>query len=126
MADQTKSISNTLSFFGPEPAYYNTAVYGTDTYGDTNDLDVQIGKVLSNSITPDTDIFKNLSIVRTNSLSFIGDWTTSELVGDGSGWFYNFPPKNAENRSLTSWTQQTEEDSTWSPVSSPDYDWDET
>lgn len=110
MADFTKTISNSVNFFAGEPSSkWGEWAWGSFKWGyGTNDLPEAITHLISESISPDSAVYKQPMHLISESLSITGD-PSFEGVGDGSGYYYGFVSNtdNAENRASVTYTSGT-------------------
>lgn len=109
MSDYSMTVSNSLEVFGGGQTTkwnefnWNEAVWGEGTLG----IPLDFTKIISESltITDDVDTFVNFYLEYNNSLVMAFETSNETLYNDG--WAYEFvaPSTNAENRSLTVWTE---------------------
>lgn len=116
MADFTKTLTNSVNLFALSPstkwgqsfgAPY-TMVWGTTKWGyGSFDQIFAIGKLISNSISPDTALQLNTTKVLSNDISIQSDLSSEELR-NGS-WSYVFPSNttDGEDRYFPTWTDST-------------------
>ena len=139
MTDFTQTINNRLGVYGGEPPnLWGVLVWGVDDWGwGDNLLEVDIGKVITSTVTPTTligfDFFKTLSDALTltdevvfhtertitgSSLSLSSDMGP-ETLQDSEGFYHVFRGNttDAEDRVLTDYTESDAQSSTWSVVS---------
>lgn len=138
------TISNDFYVFGLEATTkYGAATFGSSvwTYGDFP-LVKAINKVISSSIAPDStqvksvnkiiessftpgsEVVKSPSKLIENSITPTFE-TSSEEKSDSAGWKYVFPKPtvDAENRSIPSYTSNTDTTTSWTVASTTSSTW---
>ncbi len=126
MADFTKTISNSLNSFGGITNKWNSYNWGSFIWGEgTADLIVDVIKVISNALTPDSDISQTeVFLLLSNSLS-----TTDELsdvnLRDPVGYYYVFPSNttNHKRTAIPSYTSGSNPSSTWTSGAAASGSW---
>lgn len=116
MADYTKTITNRINIFGNEVSTKwgdnngtpYTMVWGTAKWGEGFSLIIDVEKLLTNSITFDSTVYKENEKVISNSI-IISEDMYSEKLSQGD-WNYIFPPNTTEgeNRITTSWSSSSQ------------------
>jgi hypothetical protein len=125
MADFTITISNTLGVYGAEA----TNKWGVMEWGDNwgyGDIDLvtTVYKLIdAGSIASDSTVANSLGKTITNTLICNGDMYSEKLY-DAAGYYIVFvKDSNAENRSLTSYSEINSGVGTYSQVSIPSTTW---
>lgn len=148
MADFTQTITNRVGLFSAEPTQkWGTLVWGTNEWAYDNDLIVNVGKNLTETVTM-TGPTLNFDIVHildsqdvtmtslivafssiivdpiTNSLSMTNLMSGLTLV-DSEGFYHVFRGNvtEGEDQITTSYTLVSSDDVTWSPASDPSTTW---
>ena len=103
----TKTITNSITLFGPAPSYWGNMQWGEKWGEGSEDLPCEIGKnsflesvSISSTITPES----RFNFTVSNSVVLSGDMY-SEYMLDGGGYYYVFvkPNENAEQRTLATY-----------------------
>lgn len=134
MADYNQTISNAIYALGPAPStkwgqtFPFTNVYGTAKWGEgSNDLLVEVGKVISNSLAPTDSVATLFEAVKTISisLSFTEDMASEQMTQ--GAWNHDFilPTIEAEDRLDEMWTEDTGSSATWSDADGGSATWTE-
>lgn len=127
MADHIVTIENSLNLFGPAPSNkWDDWEWGSLIWGEGNaGLATSVMKYLSDSIVPVDSVAKASTRKVTNILTPIGDMGSEKLT-NGS-WSYNFVSgtDEGEERAFANWSEDTDEDETWSKEGSSETDWSE-
>lgn len=91
----------------------------------TADLPVAIGKLISESITPDSAINGFDSVHLISEIISLDSDMTDERLTDGSGYTYVFPSDvtNHENQSLASYTTGSSPNNTWTSATAGSSNW---
>ena len=125
MADFTITVTNTLDLFGGLPANkWGTVEWGQNWgYGDI-DLITTVYKLIdAGSIASDSTVANSLGKTITNTLICSGDMYSEKLY-DAAGYYIVFvKDSNAENRSLTSYSEINSGVGTYTQVSIPSTTW---
>lgn len=139
MANYSITISNTFNVFGGgrcnrygSAITGATAIYqsaGAATYksyfGVQPDLELNVIKYLGNTITLSDAVYKKAYKQISNDINFTNTFTTiNHMNGD---WYYLFADseKNAIDRTITSWTSETQNTTTWTSVTVTTTSWTE-
>jgi hypothetical protein len=125
MADLSITISNQLNVFTPTPgSKWGDLVWGQETWGESRDFDLVIGKWLSEGITLSDAYGKAFTIGIPNGISAASSMNLIALT-DGSGYTYVekgssdpddrlFPDYTEDSRNSVSYTEDTANDPSWS------------
>lgn len=126
MADFTQTVLNQLNMLGGEPpTLWGTMEWGTDNWGHNNDLVVEIGKVLSLSLSLSETWEKAFTLDVESSLSLSSAMPDRTLV-DAAGFYHVFRGNVTDaddsvasdytevSASGTSWTAASEASTSWS------------
>jgi hypothetical protein len=131
MADHIITISNSINSLGPAPSTKwgsgspYTMTWGTSKWGEgTQDLIVEMIKLITNTVTPSDALFNSIDKVVGNDLTVTSETTSEELLS-GNGYFYLFPlpTTDAEDRNLSTYTSGTAAATTYIPASQPSTSW---
>jgi hypothetical protein len=124
MADFTQTITNTFKVFGPDVTYlWNEFLWGTGYWGVDGDLDLDIGKLYSSTVTgtvaltfdaihilpvqtTTVDVALTFDVVHTLSAQTItGSDAFSDLsLTDAAGYEYVYPSKTTNLATIASGT----------------------
>jgi len=131
VADFSQTISNVVNCFGGSPStkWGNNAPYtmtwGTSKWGEgTEDLQVAVVKLISNSQSLSDDYSRRVEKLVSNDLTPTSE-TTSETLQDGSGWRYVFTSDTteAENRDEASYSSGTAASTSWTSATAASTSW---
>lgn len=126
MATFTVTISNSLNVFGPAPSdKWEAFNWGSFLWGEgTADLQTIVFKLLTNSLTPDTAVGKEVRRIIQNALTVDADMGFEQLL-TANGYAYVFPnhTTNAEERDFPDWTSATAGAPTWASQSVATTSW---
>ena len=128
MTDHTKTITNSFNLFGIAPTtYWGIFIWGAANWGEGDDVIINIGKLISESISLADTLFKQSSTLRSNSLSFSSEMA-NEYLKDANGYFYILtkPTTDGELRSLTSYTELTGSTASYATTGGGSITWTET
>jgi hypothetical protein len=126
----TKTISNSINLLGLSPSTKwgstYSMVWGTSKWGEgTLDLAIEIGKLISNSVTPSDSYTREVGKSLTNELTSTFEGSRQNLI-DSAGYYWIFPGSvsDADDRATvtyssssvasTTWTSGTVGSTTWS------------
>jgi hypothetical protein len=127
MADYNVTLSNTLNVFGGSPSSkWGDMLWGENWGEGSEDLPVDIEKVLSESLSLDSSVSKEPEKVISEQVTVTSE-TTYEDLRDGNGYYYVFPKPttDAEQRNLTTWTEATEDTETYTSQAATTTTWSE-
>ena len=113
MADFIKTISNSLNLFGNGPStkwgqsfgYPYTMVWGTSTWGEGYSLVIDIEKIITNSITPDSAFYLETNKLISNDLSLSFETSDERLYQGDWSYVFSFYTSDAEDRDFPTWTE---------------------
>jgi hypothetical protein len=115
MADFTKTITNSVNLFGGSPSSKwgqsvlpYTMTWGSTKWGEgTFSLVIDFRKIIENSLTPTTDIIKNVQKIISENLDLSQD-ISSEVLNNGA-WRVVFISDtiNIRERDTTTWSSQS-------------------
>jgi hypothetical protein len=145
VADFTQTINNYLLISAADPTtQWGTLVWGTDNWRSNQDVVVEIGKVIAETITNTTalnfDVTKLIEVEDLNLTSaVIKDYTgptiaeslTLTNVQDGlvlidSAGFYHVFRGNTtegEDQIISDYTEESADTTSWTPASDPSTSW---
>lgn len=115
MADFTITISNTIVLAGAADAsLWGTMLWGTGFWGTDSDLDLEIEKVFTNTVTATDAYTKSSDKAIANSMGVASDVPTL-ILQDAAGFCYVFPSdqKNGAQNPDTSYSQVAGASDTW-------------
>lgn len=137
MADASITISNSMRCFGAGPSTkwgaswgagsQYTMTWGSAKWGEgSEDIHHEMTKLISNSEALTSAETFNVEKALAVTLSVTEDMA-EETLQDSAGYYYNFPKpsRDAEDRSLTSWTEGADGSTNWTEVNPNDQTWTE-
>ena len=91
MADFTKSLANTVQLFGAaDTENWNEIVWATDNWGHDDDLEFEVGKAITNTVTGTiSHTFHAERTISTNTVTALGTNVTITQQ-DSNGYFFVF------------------------------------
>lgn len=123
MADYSKTISNSLVFFGPaDTSRWGTMEWGTNVWGSDNDLDFTVGKWLSESVTLSASHSKSVTRSYGNTMSL--GTSVNRAYYDGNGYYYVIDGANdPDNAYIPPYTESSDASSSYSEVTASSTTW---
>lgn len=126
MADFTKTIQMSVEVL-QQPNLWGTMIWGTDDWGYGASLNLEIGKLISESIDSNDTMSKDVGKVLTAEAIASTFEMTDEEITDPAGYnrVFTTPTVEAESRQFSTFTETAAPTTTWTEGTEPTTDWTE-